>query len=104
MERNKHIDHEVEKTLNVLKEAEVPEPNPFLYTRLMNEIEKRKTGRTSSKLNISFAYGVAMALLIVLNTFSLIYYIDTDTNVTGNRKEYISELVDEYAINYKSEF
>ncbi len=104
MEENKNIQNEVEKTLNALKDATVPEANPFLYTRLMNEIKNREGGNEKSKLNISPAYSLMMALLIVLNIFSVIYYVGTDNTETDYRTEYITELADEYSINYKSEF
>ena len=67
-----NLQEEVEKTLDSLERIERVEGNPFLFTRVIEQIKSEQAPQTSGNLLWQPAL---MTLLIVLNVFTAVRYL-----------------------------
>jgi hypothetical protein len=85
----KNINTEVEKTLQSWDNIERFEANPFLYTRLEQEI---KNLEISPKVNrIWFWQPLLVAVILVLNFFTIVTALNSETNESQTVYDAIAE-------------
>jgi hypothetical protein len=85
----KNINTEVEKTLQSWDNIERFEANPFLYTRLEQEI---KNLEIPPKVNrIWFWQPLLMAVILVLNFFTIVTALNSETNESQTVYDAIAE-------------
>lgn len=96
MDRDDKIKEEIEKTLDAHGRMETLEANPFLFTRLKEEIEKPAGKKRKRSAVLKPA---ALALFILLNAFTSYYIINSENQSTVSRKTYLSAISSEYNIN-----
>ena len=85
------IQEEVQKTMGSIERIERIEGNPFLFTRVMEQI---KSGNMSTSSKNWTWQAALMTLLIVLNVFTSIHYLNTKQ--TEQRTAFIQTLVEDY--------
>ena len=99
--KDKHIEHEIEKTLNSLNETEKIECSPFFYTRLMGNIEslgKKQEQKIFTPDLINILRPSLLILIIILNIITGIYLFDYSSEESQERSEYIESLAKEFSI------
>ncbi|MFT5834073.1 MAG: hypothetical protein ACI97N_001707 [Cognaticolwellia sp.] len=85
----KNINTEVEKTLQSWDNIERFEANPFLYTRLEQEI---KNLEIPPKVNrIWFWQPLLVAVILVLNFFTIVTALNSETNESQTVYDAIAE-------------
>lgn len=107
MNKNIRIEEEVEKTMSLLDNAEILEPNPYLYTRINARLKESGSEKVLSNKENALVIKLLPAILIVLvvfNFFSIIDFTSSNNSDTlnENRKEYIQQLGDEFLLNQSS--
>lgn len=87
----------VEKSLIGIQSAE---PNPYLYSKILNRIQAKTNSNVSTKL--VFASSIALAVLITLNVFIFKSSLNNSTATNGDLKKLSStfNLINENSINY----
>ncbi len=87
----------VENSLNGIQSAE---PNPYLYSKILNRIQAKTNSNISTKL--VFASSIALAVLITLNVFIFKSSLNNSTAINGDLKKLSStfNLINENSINY----
>ncbi|MEL6276868.1 MAG: hypothetical protein AAFU03_17345 [Bacteroidota bacterium] len=98
-EKKKKIEQEVEKTLASIDALGRAEVNPFLLTRIMEEL---KEPPAKQKLSGQFTWGYVLVGLLLLVNIATIGKMLTN-NPTGTRAAYIDELAREYALDFKED-
>lgn len=101
MEKKYRIDEEVKKTLQLLDDMEIIEPNPFLLTRIKYVLDSNnpqpKSVIWNSPLN---RIGILIiSLLLFLNIYSLVSYLRDDSPYVYSRENYIQKLGAEYYLD-----
>ena len=104
--RQKHIEQEVNKTLQYLENEEYLKADGFFHTRLLAKIENRKTERPSilEFLPGKYLKPVLIALIVILNIGTVLYLFsgaekNTETVGDTTRDEYLQLFADEYGMN-----
>lgn len=97
--RKLHIEEEVRKTMEMTDEIQKVEGNPFLLTRVMQQIENEKARQTGFFNQLSPVYKLAFSMVILaLNVFVFFQVDDLNINViTGNAE---MDFVEEYGLVY----
>lgn len=114
MSIKKHIDREVDRTMQSLDGLEPAKTDAFFYSRLTAKLEHREevAGAGKGSLEYGFAFAVAAVLLIIsLNVISISKYnqiLEQDSiTSTSSRDELVEELASEYQVvdlNYYETF
>ena len=70
--KNQHIKNEVQQTINVLQQLEKVEGNPYLLTRVMQQIESEKEGTARYFFTLSPVLKLTLGIVIIaINAFVL---------------------------------
>lgn len=110
MDTNKHIDHEVDKTMKALDDLEPGKTDAFFYSRLSAKLEHRNESSNEKGLvpNFGFAFSVAaVVLLLFLNVASISLYQQVFMAEEAEREELVEELASDYQVfdlNYYETF
>ncbi len=76
-ETNKHIEKEVEKTLDLLKEIRPVEADPLLYNKVIERISSSKSGEKKIFGNLGYGFGYAfIATILIFNLLTSLYIFD----------------------------
>jgi hypothetical protein len=74
---NKHIEKEVEKTLDLLHEIRPVEANPLIYNKVIEKINTSKSEGNKVFGNLVHGYGYAfIAIILVFNLITSLYIFD----------------------------
>ena len=66
-----HIEDEVDKTLGMLDELERVEGNPFLFTRIQEQIQQEEMNAAQSPTWLGSAKWAMVACLLAVNSFAI---------------------------------
>ena len=88
MEKKKLIGHEIEKTLQIAGEIGKTEPNPYLFSKIMNQMEESET--TVKRFNFKIAITV---VIICLFTNLAVLFFNQDENGVSENNYSISDSV-----------
>jgi hypothetical protein len=106
--KNKHIDKEVEKTMESMDGMERATTDDFYYSRLSAKLENRHTGRSEDAKTPEFGFAFSVAavfIVLVLNVMYLSEYIGTEDST--EREIIVEELATDYQVfdlNYYETF
>ena len=91
MKKNKKIEQEVLKTMDLFQQRETLPPNPYFYYRIRQRLEERNTER---EILSGILKPALLTLLILFNIFTAYWYIEGSVSYTqtGTRKELIEIL------------
>jgi hypothetical protein len=106
MNKDQKINGDVKKTLSLLDNIKNIEPNPFLYTRIKEEIDSH-TGRkslSSSDLVLNILRQIGFALLVVFNVYSVISYLNNGKVYEQYRQLNIKNVLSEYSIQTRTDY
>ena len=98
-EEKEKIKKEVDKTLASLDEIGRVEANPFLFTRVMQGMQKEEK---RSFLSFQVITPVAMVVLLLVINIVTVFKVADNIN-KQNRAAYIDELAKEYALNFNDQ-
>lgn len=102
MEKKEQIENEVQKTLQSFDQKETIECSPFFYTRLQEKIrglEEKKRFSAKQVFGMKVLLPAFVLLIVLFNILSLALVSRKSAYQSDIRKEYISELADEYAMS-----
>ena len=99
MEHEQKIIREVEKTLELLEQAERLKPNPFFFTRVQARIREKKKELAWQGLP-GILKPVLLAILLAVNIFTAAYFLSTNKVETSStvRSELKSEFAQEFRL------
>ncbi len=98
--RNLHIDEEVRKTMEMGDHIQKVEGNPFLLTRVMQQLENEKVSQIGFFSNMAPVYKLAFSVFIIaLNVFVYFQLDDLSINTLTSKSEI--DFVDEYGLVYE---
>jgi hypothetical protein len=102
-----HIEEEVRKTMDMADEIQQVEGNPFLATRVLQQIENERAQETGFLINLSPVYKLAFSIfLIALNALVVFQMSDLKSGLvqTDNTVDIASEyglvVEDSYELSY----
>ena len=106
MNKDQKITANVKKTLSLLDNIKNIEPNPFLYTRIKEEIlsHTSKKSLSSSDLILNLSRRSIFAVLIVFNVYSVISYLGNGKVNEQYQRMYIKNVVSEYSIQTETDY
>ena len=106
MNKDQKISDDVKKTLSLLDNIKNIEPNPFLFTRIKEEIvsHSSKKSLSSSDLVLNLFRRMVFALLIVFNVYSVISYLGNRKVNDQYQRIYIKNVVSEYSIQTETDY
>jgi hypothetical protein len=106
MNKDKKITADVKKTLSLLDNIKNIEPNPFLFTRIKEDIDSHtnKKSLSSSALVLNIFKQVVFAILIVFNVYSVISYLGNGKVNDQYHRMYIKNVVSEYSIKTETDY
>lgn len=97
MKKEEQILEEVEKTLSAIDSLPKLEANPFLFTRIKARI-KNESIKHASKVKTDFVLKpVTLALILVINIITAVYFIGFGSNSTSNTS-LVDTMKQEYGI------
>ena len=99
MDINRKIQNEVEKTIYLLDKLENIEPSPFLYTRIKARLKSVENVVSFRGSILKISKQIVLALLFLLNVYSIASYITSETSEINKRQEYIKNIASEYSLN-----
>ncbi len=74
---NKHIEKEVEKTLDLLKKIKPVEADPLLYSKVIEQISSSKSGEKKIFGNLGHGFGYAfITIILIFNLITSLYIFD----------------------------
>ncbi len=96
--RNLHIEDEIRKTMEMADHIQKVEGNPFLLTRVMQQLENEKrTAQEGWFASLAPAYKMAFSMVIIaLNAFVFFQLDDLSINSVTSQSEI--DFVDEYGL------
>ncbi len=107
MDKQKRLQDEVDKTLEMMDRMESLEAGPYFYTRLESKLRSREREKRHWLPNISQVLDkglrpVLLTLLIVINMISAVFFM-VQSKITRTRQEesqtYISTFLEDYSLN-----
>ena len=106
MNKDQKITADVKKTLSLLDNIKNIEPNPFLFTRIKEEIVSHtsKKSLSSSDLVLNLFRRIVFAVLIVFNVYSVISYLGNGKVNEQYQRMYIKNVVSEYSIQTETDY
>jgi hypothetical protein len=97
MDKQKRLQEEVDKTLEMMDRMESLEAGPYFYTRLEAKLRSREREKRHWALR-----PVLLTLLIVINVISAVFFLVESQNTRTSREEYqtdISAFLEDYSLN-----
>ena len=89
MNREEKIIQEIEKTLNQFDDVKSLKPNPFLYTRIQQELNEQK----KSKFNFSGILKPALfTMLFSINIITVYWYTNSLKTINNSSSETLAEI------------
>jgi hypothetical protein len=106
MNKDQKISDDVKKTLSLLDNIKNIEPNPFLFTRIKEEIVSHTSKKSlfSSDLILNLFRRIVFALLIVFNVYSVISCLGNGKVNEQYLRIYIKNVVFEYSIQTETDY
>ena len=106
MNKDQKITADVKKTVSLLDNIKNIEPNPFLYTRIKEEIDSHTSKKllSSSDLVLNLIRRIVFAVLIVFNVYSVISYLSNGKVNDQYHRIYIKNVVSEYSIQTETDY
>jgi hypothetical protein len=104
MKNDDSVQKEVRKTMEFLDKMPKLESNPFLFTRIRAQLDDGVLDRRSpegSRLS-TVLRSTLIVVLVVLNFITIITSIQSTTSKTIDRKEALSNLIDDYSMTDSS--
>lgn len=100
MRIDSNIKFDVVRTLDSLKNLPEVEPNPFLYTNVMRQLE----GNNKDVNNYNKQMGIVFTLILffIINSTAIYFNIIKKENYKI-RNEIEIQIAEEYCINYKTQ-
>jgi hypothetical protein len=107
MDKQKRLQDEVDKTLEMMDRMESLEAGPYFYTRLESKLRSREREKRHWLPNISQVLDkglrpILLTLLIVINMISAVFFM-VQSKITRTRQEesqtYISTFLEDYSLN-----
>ncbi len=95
MGRQKEIEQEVEKTLQLLRREEDIHVDPFFYTRVQAKITEAERSITSWLVNWKTAL---LAGLLGLNVITAVFWISNSASLNNNQ-QLMNSMASEYAFS-----
>jgi len=75
--KNKHIEKEVEKTLDLLNQIRPVEADPLIYNKVIEKISSSKSEESKVFGNLGHGYGYAfITIILVFNLITSLYIFD----------------------------
>ena len=105
MERKERIEQEVKKTLEGFDAFKTIEPSPFFYTRLQAKIrtlEAQKEAKNSGFFGLKALRPALVVLMLIFNVLSVgtaLTLFRENVSQTDDRDQYLTAVVEEYALN-----
>ncbi len=98
--RDQKIKEEIGKTLEAFDNMEKIEANPFLLTKIKAGIESPETAKqtVSSLFKKRLLQPALLLLLIILNTITLTFYLQSG-NDSSVRAAYVSSFAEQYSLS-----
>jgi len=98
--KDQKIKDEVEKTLNVFDQLEKIEASQFIYTKIKAKIESSSTEKKGllSVNKRKLIMAAVMIIVIFLNTFSILHYLQSNSQNSNNQAEYLSAFAQQYSL------
>ncbi len=100
MKKDEKIRKEVEKTLKAFDNIENIEENSYLFTRVQSEIESLQTKEKGYSLNGNILRPVILFLILILNVFTAVFFLDYKSETTSIKQTYLSAISSEYSISH----
>ena len=106
MNIDQKITADVKKTLSLLDNIKNIEPNPFLFTRIKEEIVSHtsKKSLSSSDFIFNLFRRIVFAVLIVFNVYSIISCLGNGKVNEQYQWIYIKNVVSEYSIQTETDY
>ena len=98
------VQNEVRKTLDFLDKMPRLESNPFLFTRIQARLADAASGRSlqeGSRVS-NTVRSALIVLLVVANVFTIITSLKSSAPKTIDRKEALSNMIDDYSMTDSS--
>lgn len=102
MKNDRHIQEEVEKTLQAIDGMQNLESNPFLFARLKAELAKRPTEVHTSFTFRSALLPAALVVILLINLATAVSFLESPTT-PDVRDSLITALRDDYQIVLKQD-
>lgn len=96
--KHKHIEEEVRKTMEMTDHIQKVEGNPFLATRVMQQIENEKAGQAGFFGKLSPVYKLAFSLVLI--ALNVVVFLQTDgfNNDSAQASESSFNIANEYGL------
>ena len=106
MNKDQKISDDVKKTLSLLDNIKNIEPNPFLFTRIKEEIVSHtsKKSLSSSDLVLNLFRRIVFVVLIVFNVYSVISCLGNGKVNEQYQRIFIKNVVSEYSIQTETDY
>ena len=106
MNKDQKISDDVKKTLSLLDNIKNIEPNPFLFTRIKEEIVSHtsKKSLSSSDFIFNLFRRIVFAVLIVFNVYSVISCLGNGKVNEQYQRIFIKNVVSEYSIQTETDY
>ncbi len=103
MHNKEKIKKLVEETLDVSKNIQAVEPNPFLLSKIMNQIEQGDEGkRRIQPIYVPMLRAAAIALLLAANTFILFNNQKSNGQEVQISSNTIDLIMEDYNLNIEN--
>ena len=103
IDKEKHIEERINKTLEILDNKNKVTANPFLYTKIQAKLEKSNEPKPILLFDFVERFRLKPILVIsilVINILSVSYYMSNSNLLLNNREENIANMVDLYDMDY----
>ncbi len=97
------LHYELKTTLKLIEERKAPEPNPFLYTRIKQELERRKNEKKTYEFSLGrILQPVFLSFLLILGIAGGIK-LGNMYDIKQNNQSVISQTTEFYLNDFKQE-
>ena len=107
MDKEKRIQEEVDMTMEIMDRMETLEAGPYFYTRLEAKLRSRERENKYGWPHITLLWDralrpVLLALFIIINVISAVFFLATSPHTRTNRAQYqtdISTFIQDYSLD-----
>jgi hypothetical protein len=106
MKIDQKVTDDVKKTISLLDNIKNIEPDPFLYTRIKQEIDSSTNKKIAPSLESAFNFlkPIVFSVLIVFNVYSVIAYLSNGKVNDQYHRLYIKNVASEYSIKSETDY